>query len=212
MEMIFTPEIIGCIGNLVSAGASAYDIVVQKRTNERLALLEKELHRHINAANTVQALSDEEYNLLVRIVKNSIYNGTKRKIKRFAQIAKDVMYSDYLDVARGEKFVYAIDRLSDQEVAFLIAIYKNSESMCNEDGGKISIVVPNSKGDYQEYIKKAFMGIGISKSEWLVVLKKIEGLGIIQYEDAYIVGGLEYSLSEFGQKFVHYLLGIEITY
>ena len=43
-------------------------------------------------------------------------------------------------------------------------------------------------------------------------IKKIEGLGIIQYEDVYIVGGLEHSLSEFGQEFVHYLLGIEITY
>ena len=31
MEMIFTPEIIGCIGNLVSAVVSEYDVVVQIR-------------------------------------------------------------------------------------------------------------------------------------------------------------------------------------
>ena len=198
--------LVGNLGSIMSASASVYDIVVQKKTNERLALLEKELHNHINDTKINRELSDDEYNLLVGIVRKTIFNGTKGRIKRFAKITHDVMYSGYLDITRGEKYVYTINSLSEQEVAFLITIYKHIANEGGSGDDRFSIVVPSYRGKYQDFVEKAFYTIGISHSEWLVVLKKLDNLGIIQFASTFVAGGLGYSLSEFGKEFVCYLL------
>lgn len=207
MDVETVVGLVGSLGSIMSASAGVYDIVVQKKTNERLALLEKELHNHINDTTINRELSDDEYNLLVGIVRKTIFYGTKGRIKRFAKITNDVMYSGYLDITRGEKYVYTIKSLSEQEVAFLITIYKHIANEGGSGNERFSIVVPSYGGKYQDFVEKAFCTIGISHSEWIVVLKKLDNLGIIQFASTFIAGGVGYSLSEFGKEFVCYLLG-----
>jgi len=191
-------DCVGNIGSITSALISIGESFVKHKTHKRLALLEKELRNHVDCTKHL-TLSDDEYNLLLYIIRSSAYNGTEQRIKRFARIAKDVMYYGNIDISRGEKFVYTINHLSDQEVAFLMRIY-------SEKSDDISITLPTPNGDYQNFVKDAFNDIGISKVEWLVVLKKFDTLGILQFKASFLKGGMSYALSEYGEKFIRYLL------
>ena len=172
------------------------------KTDDRLGALEREMKRL--GDNFHQGLvleNDDGYNLFVRILRRTIENGTKERIRRFARIAHDVFYTENVSIARGGLYVDLIDRLTDQEVAFLLLLVKHWEGT----DGKKTITQPTSEGMYEEEVIAVFEKIGIAKVEWGPVIKKLEVVGIFQFENSYVVGGRIYGLSEFGQAFVGFL-------
>lgn len=209
MDLNLLVSNLGSIGSFIGGMSTTYDVFISKK-QQRITLLQNELKKLLQGKKINHEISDEEYNLFNYIVYNAINYGTKAKIKHFAKIAHDVFFTDYLDISRGDKFVYLVNQLSDQEIAFLTYIYKNIDKL--NDKGNISnnhtayVIIPNSKGDYQTIVKEAFTNIGIANSERIIVLKKLDHLGILQYEDTFLKGGIEYSISEFGQEFIKYLL------
>ena len=206
MELITLADIGGNIGSLLGGIASISGVIISIREKNRLIQLENEFSKHVANGKIHHELSDDEYNLLYKILTNTMHNGTTERIKRFAKIAYDVFYFQHLDVSRGEKFVYAVNNLSDQEVAFLMKISVNVAELTDSKTHQVFINAPNSKGEWQTGVETAFTEIGITRSEWMVVLKKLDYLGILQYEETYVVGGLKYALSVFGQEFIRYLL------
>lgn len=206
MDGMTLVSLAGNIGSLISGVFSVYGITSSRKIEERLTMLKNELSKHATGSEIQHEIADDKYNLLNSIIINTINYGTKQKIRRFAKIAHDVFHSGYLDISRGEKFVYAVNDLSDQEVAFLMIVGKNIETLREDKDKKARITFPNSIGEYQPSIQDAFKQIGIAQSEWLVVLKKLDNLGILQYEDTLVIGGLQYSFSDFGQEFIRYLL------
>lgn len=133
MELMKLADISGNIGSLIGGIASISGVLISLREKNRLVQFENELSKHVTNKKIHRELSDDEYNLLYKIITNAMHNGTAERIKRFAKIAYDVIYCNYLAVSRGERFVYAINNLSDQEVAFLIMISVNTAGLTNAE-------------------------------------------------------------------------------
>ena len=176
--------------------------VYPDKSKQRLDDLEKEISKLGNEFVKEKILNDDEYNLFVQIMQNTMLNGTKEKIKRFAKIAHAVYYIEFMEIPRGERYVYIVNALSDQEMAVFILLYKELET----ETGKINeIRVPTTRADYDDNIKEIFLRLGIPKVEWSFTIKKLESVGLLQFENMTAGSGIRYRISDIGKCFVDFL-------
>lgn len=135
-------------------------------------------------------------------MQNTMLNGTEEKIKRFAKIANAVYYIESIEIPRGERYAYIVNALSDQEMAVFILLYKELE---NEIGKINEIRVPTTRSDYDDNIKEIFLRLGIPKVEWSFTIKKLESVGLLQFENMTLGSGICYRISDIGKCFVDFL-------
>ena len=167
-----------------------------RKVHERLNILSEKLEQlQVNEIDKAFFETDEGYDFLRTTLFCVAQSRSEDKIERFAKIAKGVIKDDVLSVSEGETYISIVNEANDEEIVLLSALYNK---------GLIKGINPNPEAEDSDF-NSVFIETNIVSYKKDFIMKRLERLGTLKMDTMLIGGGVIYSFTEMGVKFIQFL-------